>query len=84
MGELQKLTESAEELAKSGDQDTSQAREKIIRVREEWTFVETLVEQRIKLALKYVAFHKKAQQVCFQIPIAGFTVSCTPCRLAHQ
>ncbi len=62
-GEVTALQKAAEELVKSGDQDAQDAADKAQRLRQQWDLVQAAITNRIKLALSYVDFHKKAQQV---------------------
>ena len=61
--EVEELITAAQALGSSGEPEHKAAVERSRVVREEWTQLLTLIEQRIHLALKYTTFHKKAQQV---------------------
>ena len=61
--EVEELITAAQALGSSGEPKHKAAVERSRVVREEWTQLLTLIEQRIHLALKYTTFHKKAQQV---------------------
>ncbi len=47
----------------SGEPEHQAAVEQSRAIRADWTQLLTLIEQRIRLGLKYTTFHKKAQQV---------------------
>lgn len=61
--DIASLASNADEIAKLGTPEASTAVEKVKAFREQWQKLHTYVQQRIRLALSYVAFHKKAQQV---------------------
>ena len=62
--EVEELITAAQALGSSGEPEHKAAVERSRVVREEWTQLLTLIEQRIhRFALKYTTFHKKAQQV---------------------
>lgn len=63
LGEMDSLSSAAAELVKSGDEEGAAAGDKVKSLREQWNTAHSVVEQRVKLALSYVGFHKKAQQV---------------------
>ena len=64
-GEVAALSTTAEELAKSGDAASVSMLERVKVFRAQWDELHATVQTRIKLGNSYVAFHKKAQQVCF-------------------
>ena len=57
------LKKDFEALDQSGDPEVKVASEKMSSLREQWDLLHKLVANRIKLAMNYVNFHKKAQQV---------------------
>ena len=59
----------AQDLQAADDAEGEQAVAKATKLREQYDIVLMLTEQRIKLALSYVSFHKKAQQVCMSSSI---------------
>lgn len=62
--EVASLSSNAEEVAKLGTAEATAAAERANAFREQWQKLHAYVQQRVRLALSYVAFHKKAQQVC--------------------
>ena len=63
VNEVRGLSEAAEALATSGDAEGGAAKERALALHQQWELVQTTVAIRIKLALSYVHFHKKAQSV---------------------
>ena len=61
---MEALTKAAEDLVKSGDQESGEAKDKVASLQQQWSALIAVVESRVKLAKSYVSFHKKAQQVC--------------------
>ena len=57
--EMNDLTQLAETLASSGEAEGATAKQKVEKLRDQWNQIQQLANQRIKLALTYVAFHKK-------------------------
>jgi gas vesicle protein len=57
------LLSAAEELAKAGDPQAGEVTDRVKAFREQWDQLNYIVQNRIRLAQAYVAFHKKAQQV---------------------
>ena len=48
-------------------QEAPAAADKVRGLKEQWDLIQTTVDRRIKLALAYVAFHKKAQQLAVEM-----------------
>ena len=65
-GEVAALSTTAEELGKSGDAASLSMVERVKAFRAQWDELHASVQQRVKLAQTYCAFHKKAQQVTNQ------------------
>ncbi len=61
------LAKQAASLAESGGQEGKVAVEKVVQLRKQWDLTLKLVERRIQLALSYVGFHKKSQQLALEM-----------------
>jgi len=57
------MTSAADELIKANDPQGGEVGDRVKVFREQWDQLEKIVQNRIRLAQTYVAFHKKAQQV---------------------
>ena len=57
------MTSAANELTKANDPQSGEVADQVKVFREQWDQLEKIVQNRIRLAQTYVAFHKKAQQV---------------------
>jgi len=68
-GDVNSLSTTIEDLAKSGDPVIVAMKDKVKVFREQWDALHETIKQRIKLALSYVAFHKKAQQLAIQMDV---------------
>ena len=62
------MCRTAAALGESGEEEGVAARDKAQSLRQQWDLLHTTVEQRIRLALSYTAFHKKAQNVRYMPP----------------
>jgi len=67
--EVNALVTTAAELSKSGDAEAVAVNEKVKTFREQWDALQAAVQGRSKLALSYVVFHKKAQQLAIQMDV---------------
>ena len=61
--EVEALSKMAANLAVPGDQEGLDAADKVATLRKDWDRHMDMVDKRVRLALNYVSFHKKAQQV---------------------
>lgn len=57
------LKQDLASLDQSGDKEVKVASDKMESLQKQWDHLHQLVKKRIQLAMKYVTFHKKAQQV---------------------